>query len=495
LWTPFKGPQAQALNSRADILGFGGAAGGGKSWLLLGLALTEHRRSIIFRRESKQGLALIDDSHKLLGGIARWNGQHSIWRNISGDRVLEFGGVKDPNDVMAWRGRPHDFIGIDEADSFLETQVDFLLGWLRTHIPGQRCRVVLCFNPPAHAEGRWLIPFFAPWLDKKHPRPAMPGELRWYGKKDGKDVEFPDDSLYEQKGPDGQVGWYRPKSRTFIPALVTDNPVYLATDYPSQLNSLPEPLRSQLLYGDFSAGLEDDPWQAIPTAWVEAAMARWTPEPPPRECRMTAMGVDVARGGQCQTVIARRHGPWFAPLLKYPGSQTPDGPSVAALILREHRDGASVNIDVIGVGSSAYDHCRGVPANPVNNAERCELRDRTGKFALVNVRTASCWLLREALDPDGGAGLMLPPDPELKADLTAPRWTVTAAGIQIEPKEKVIERIRRSPDCGDAVVLAHWLSGSRILSVVDPREASLVARLPADIWAPESLRPQTWGYA
>jgi hypothetical protein len=176
-----------------------------------------------------------------------------------------------------------------------------------------------------------------------------------------------------------------------------------------------------------------------------------------------------------------------------PGSQTPDGPSVAVLVYREHRDGAAVNIDVIGVGSSAYDHCRAVPANPINNAESCDLRDRTGKYRLVNVRTASYWLFREALDPTRGANLMLPPDPELKADLTAPKWTVTAAGIQIEPKEKVIGRLHRSPDCGDAVVLAHWLGWAAGPLLVDPKETSLVARLPEGVFGSADDNPyHTW---
>ena len=38
-----------------------------------------------------------------------------------------------------------------------------------------------------------------------------------------------------------------PKSRTFIPARVTDNSYYMASGYMSQLQSLPEPLRSQML--------------------------------------------------------------------------------------------------------------------------------------------------------------------------------------------------------------------------------------------------------
>src|SRR5262245_57685600 len=43
-------PQCQAYDSAADLLLYGGAAGGGKSELLLGLALTRHRQSVIFRR-------------------------------------------------------------------------------------------------------------------------------------------------------------------------------------------------------------------------------------------------------------------------------------------------------------------------------------------------------------------------------------------------------------------------------------------------------------
>jgi len=56
LWMPHPEnvPQIKAYVSEADILYFGGAAGGGKSDLLLGLALTAHKKSIIFRREYLQ---------------------------------------------------------------------------------------------------------------------------------------------------------------------------------------------------------------------------------------------------------------------------------------------------------------------------------------------------------------------------------------------------------------------------------------------------------
>ena len=54
LWSPLPGPQLQAWNSEADITFYGGAAGGGKSDLVIGLALEKHRRSIVYRREGTE---------------------------------------------------------------------------------------------------------------------------------------------------------------------------------------------------------------------------------------------------------------------------------------------------------------------------------------------------------------------------------------------------------------------------------------------------------
>jgi hypothetical protein len=58
------------------------------------------------------------------------------------------------------------------------------------------------------------------------------------------------------------------------------------------------------------------------------------------------------------------------------------------------------------------------------------------------------------LDPERGQKLALPPDQELLSDLTAPRWTMTMQGIKVEPKEDIVKRLGRSPDCADALVLA-----------------------------------------
>ncbi len=171
---------------------------------------------------------------------------------------------------------------------------------------------------------------------------------------------------------------------------------------------------------------------------------------------MTALGVDVARGGRDSTVLSPRHGAWFAEQRLYPGQTTPDGAKVAALVAGALDDGAAVNIDVIGVGTSPFDHLRenGVATNPLNGAEASRARDRSGRLGFANKRAEWWWRMREALEPGLGQGLMLPPDRGLLADLVAPRWKLTARGIQVESKEDIMRRIGRSPDRGDAAVYA-----------------------------------------
>jgi hypothetical protein len=452
LWEPFADtPQEAAYHHPADVLGYGGAAGGGKTDLLLGLAVTRHKRSIIFRREAKQLRAVVDRAREVLGGLGRLNEVAGVWRGLPGGRQVEFGGVKDPGDEQAYRGRPHDFIGFDEADQFRETQVRFLQGWLRTTDPHQRCQVVLCFNPPSSVEGRWLLTYFGAWLDPKHPRPAAPGELRWYATlPDGAEVERPDGAPFEHA--DEVI---TPRSRSFIPAKVTDNPALVRTNYVGTLQALPEPLRSQLLLGDFQAGLQDDAWQVIPTAWVKAAQARWTPEPPAGQ-KLSALGVDVAYGGSDRTVIAPRRGAWFGRLKKYRGAVTDSGRKAAFLVLQEHEGEAPAYVDAVGFGAAcaeALEEKLGGLAVAVNVAEASGETDRSGRYRLTNLRALLYWRLREALDPVTGDNLALPPDPELLADLTAPRFEVRSSGIVVEPKEKLKERLGRSPDCGDAVAL------------------------------------------
>jgi hypothetical protein len=396
-----------------------------------------------------------DRLEDLIGDKKGYNGQKKIWRLKRPDGQplqIEFASLPNPGDEKGYQGRPHDLVVFDEAANFLEAQVRFLMGWVRTTVKGQRCQVLMTFNPPTSAEGRWIVDYFGPWLDPKHPNPAKPGELRWFATIDGEDVELDDGTPFELDGADGPE-MVTPKSRTFIPSRVADNPHLMGTGYLSTLQALPEPLRSQMLYGDFMAGVQDDAMQVIPTAWVEAAMNRWKPLDVVPE--MTGMGVDVARGGADFTVIARRHGRWFDRLLKYPGEETPNGPKVAGLVISALRDSAPIHIDVIGVGSSPYDFL--VEAKQqiigVNVSEKALGTDKSGRLRFLNQRSELWWKMREALDPANNQGIQLPPDPRLKADLCAPRWDVSSSIVTVEDRKAIKKRIGRSADDASAVIL------------------------------------------
>lgn len=436
-----------AYESMADVVGFGGAAGGGKSDLAIGKALTKHKRIAIFRRFSTEMLSIIDRVAEVYGTRDGLNGVNGIWR--MGERVIEFGSVPNPDDVRKYQGRAKDLLVIDEAANFLESQVRFLMGWVRTTDPGQHCQTLMCFNPPTSAEGRWVVAFFAPWLDPKHHNPAQPGELRFFAMVEGKEIEVDDGETF-QHGDET----IRPQSRTFIPSRVTDNPYLASTGYMATLQSLPEPLRSQMLYGDFNAGTEDDSMQVIPTAWVEVAMARWKKlgvKP-----RMDSLGVDVARGGKDNTVISRRHGMWFDEMLTYPGATTPDGPSVAGLVIAAGRDRAPIHLDVIGVGASPYDFLQEAKQQVygINVAESANSMDKSGRLRFFNLRSQLWWQMREALDPVANNGIALPPDRRLLSDLCSPKWELRGSLVKVESREEIYSRIRRSPDFASALMLA-----------------------------------------
>lgn len=453
IWTPLPGPQLDAYNCEADVLFYGGSAGGGKSDLLLGLALTQQHTSIIFRRQSTQLLGiqnrLLDD---ILKSRKNWNGQDDILRLP--DRTVEFGSCNIIGDEQKYQGRPHALKGFDEITHFTKGQFHFLKGWKRSTVVGERQRVVCTGNPPTDPEGEWIIEYFGPWLDKNHPHPAKPGELRWYAMIDGVDTPVESGTPFIHNGEE-----IKPESRTFIPSHVEDNPFLMSTGYKATLQALPEPLRSQMLKGDFGAGKQDNIWQVIPTAWVEAAMARWTPEG--KKGQMDSLGADVARGGSDKTILAPRYGNWYDKLKDFPGTDTPDGPIVAGLIVSTLGDAAPVHIDISGgYGGSPYDHLKeneyqviGINNASTNYSENQLDRD-TQQLKFKNNRAFFMWRFREALDPDKGDNIALPVDTELKADLCAPRWKLTAQGIQIELKDEVKKRIGRSPDKGDAVILA-----------------------------------------
>ena len=513
-------PQRQAYDCEADELYYGGGAGGGKTDLLLGLGLTAHRKGIVFRRTKVQVDTLEERLLEILGDNAGYNlNKHELVAEVGGvRRRLRLAGMQREKDWQNYQGKPNDLVGFDELPHFLRSQFRAIVGWNRTNVEGQRTRVVGAGNPPVRPEEMWVVDEFAPWLDEDFEgERAEPGELRWYyylgGKPEGRDILWltRDDLTEDDDGrlwfvPDaddvdpatGEPVRVYPMSRTFIPALVDDNPHYMASGYADRLNALPEPLRSLMRWGAFDASAEDDPWQVIPTAWVDAAQARWQAlhhdeEGDPVDYRpegpLSALGVDPARGGKDAFTRAPRWGDYFGEVLTTPGREVPDGPTGATLVTKDLDElwddghevgGALVVVDVIGVGGAVWDSLEpslgafedggrlvGFEAGGAGHGT-----DRTGKLQFVNARAALWWRFREALDPkrgapDGGPSrVCLPPSRTLRSQLCAPRYRVTPSGILVEPKVNrtapnsttwgVKNRLGTSTDEADAVLHATY---------------------------------------
>jgi hypothetical protein len=436
----------------------GGQAGGGKTDLGMGLSLTEHKRTLILRRINKDVLSTIVPRYEqILGHRDVYNGQLQRWR--VGDRHIDLAGCEQESDKQRFKGNPHDLIVFDEGTDFLESQYRFIIGWNRSTDPKQRCRVLVTSNPPTTADGLWVVRYWAPWLDRNHPNPAKPGELRWFTTIDGEDHEV------DGSGPhiiDGQSIMAR--SRTFIRATLSDNPELARTNYASVLASLPEELRRAYRDGDFTVGMKDAEFQVIPTAWVLAAEARWKPDGG-RGLSMTAMALDPAGGGRDSAEIARRHGHWYAELISAKGAETADGSATAATVVRHRLDQAPIVVEVGGGYGGAVTlrlKDNDIKPMPFNGANESHAKTKDGQLSFANRRAETWWRFREALDPDqpDGSAIALPPDPELRADLCTPSWKLTARGILLESKEDIRKRLGRSPGKGDAVVMA-WSEGNK----------------------------------
>ena len=116
---------------------YGGAAGGGKSDALLMGALqyvAYPDYTAIILRKTFQDLslpnALMDRASVWLGGRAVWSGLEHSWLFPSGARVM-FGYMETEQDRFRYQGAEFQFIGIDEATEFSESQYTFLFSRLR----------------------------------------------------------------------------------------------------------------------------------------------------------------------------------------------------------------------------------------------------------------------------------------------------------------------------------------------------------------------------
>jgi hypothetical protein len=233
-YSPFP-KQSIFHKSKAKYRLFGGAAGPGKSWALLmeavDLAANVHAgiNTLVLRRTYPElEASIILNFRRLVPKEAykSYNTQKQIvnWHNGS---VTKFGYCKTEDDVWQYQGGEWAFVGWDELTQFTLNQWNTLSGWNRSpHMGG----LMAGATNPVGPGFSWVK---ALWLDKV-PAPGM---------------------------DEGQERAYNPDDYHFIPALLSDNPVYADDgDYRAKLEALPNHLRAALLEGrwDVLAGVYFD---------------------------------------------------------------------------------------------------------------------------------------------------------------------------------------------------------------------------------------------
>ncbi len=240
---PQPGPQEMFLSSPADIVIYGGAAGGGKSYGLLLEALRHIDNAdygaVIFRRtfpEIKNEGGLWDESssfYPFVGG--KPTEQPPEWTFPSGAQV-RFAHMQHEKDKYSWQGAQIPLIGFDELTHFTKSQFFYMLSRNRSTCGVKPYMRATC-NPDADSWVKWFI---APWVHEDWPEHdrASSGEIRYFVR-EGDDIRWlANDETHEDM-----------MSVTFIEADLDDNPKLLEKDpdYKKRLNALPLVERERLL--------------------------------------------------------------------------------------------------------------------------------------------------------------------------------------------------------------------------------------------------------
>jgi len=184
--------------------------------------------------------------------------------------------------------------------------------------------------------------------------------------------------------------------------------------------------------------------QFISASLVEEAVRNeaYVPQGTPK-----LMGVDVARFGADQSVIAMRHGRKLEPLLKYRELDTMQLASIVADKINEFRPDA-VFVDGVGVGSGVVDRLRQLGFEVVDVISG-KSPDEGNKDKYTNKRAEMWDRMKFWLD-----GADIPDDRDLVADLMSPEYGFNGRmKLQLEKKEDMKKRGLASPDCADAVAL------------------------------------------
>lgn len=256
--TPQPGPQTAFMCSPADIVIFGGAAGGGKSYALLMEGL-RHKdiagfSGVVFRKNYTQITAsggLWDAAGKLYGQVQGAKPKKTPklhWLFSPSNARIHFAHLEREEDLMSWQGTEICYLAFDELTHFSRHQFLYMLSRNRSTC-GIRPYVRATCNPDSDS---WVADFISWWInqDTGYPIYERSGVVRYMCVVN--DTIFWGSNPHELAQEHG-VNVEECKSVTFIASKLTDNKVLMAKDpsYMANLKALAEVDKERLLYGNW----------------------------------------------------------------------------------------------------------------------------------------------------------------------------------------------------------------------------------------------------
>lgn len=179
----------------------------------------------------------------------------------------------------------------------------------------------------------------------------------------------------------------------------------------------------------------------------------------PADLSPVELGVDVG-GGLDETVIRERRGVLAGREWRL-RSDRPE--KIAPLVLRAIRESGAtaVKVDSIGVGFGVIGELRNAGSRHEHNARIIGVNvseNPRDKKKYANLRAEMWWTIGREMSSQGLWDLSKMENGDTTcAQLLQPRWELDSKGrILVEPKDKIRERLGRSPDNADALLLAYF---------------------------------------
>jgi len=218
----------------------------------------------------------------------------------------------------------------------------------------------------------------------------------------------------------------------------------------------------------------------VPLHWIEAAQERWKAFEGEID-KPLRLGVDVAGMGRDSSAFCPRYGNYVKPFRMIQSGGVANHMEIVGIVKSEIESNTNIFqgyypqafLDTVGEGAGVYSRLQelNVPnVYSVKGGESAKRNDRpykdvTGQYEFKNMRAYLYWAIRDWLNPANGSQAMLPPDDELAEELTETKWNMRSDGsIELESKDEIKKRLRRSPDKGDSLANTFYP-----VSDVDPR--------------------------